>query len=305
MEFDEVHTFIKRKSNEEQNAPSLNQIANTSCLNPYNTLQPVLAKRPTFSNFVHKLRQQSTKTRFVRDYKRLANDSLLSDEETDERVSSKIMDANRSIPDSQIENLDISTNTTKPIKRVTIKLDPPTTESENDSDDIVTIEGKEILLDDISLERFKTMEQAIELHQKDIQSIQDRIEYEKRRIEIKKEEIMYFIHSLNNINEQIENYSQSMKSILHNNLPLMKAHQSTIIDNSDKLKYNRKKNLLQKARFDKYRKTINAETRLLELEKKIKIVWKRDEIYAGIRDWGFIVVFILSLLFSCFIIWKS
>ncbi|ORE11514.1 hypothetical protein BCV72DRAFT_324417 [Rhizopus microsporus var. microsporus] len=288
MEFDEVHTFIKRKSNEEQNAPSLNQIANTSCSNPYNTLQPVLAKRPTFSNFVHRLRQQSTKTRFVRDYKKLANDSLLSDEETDERVSSKIMDASRSIPDSQIENLDISTNITKPIKRVTIKLDSPTTESEDD-DDIVTIEGKEIFLDDISLERFKTMEQTIELHQRDIQSIQDRIEYEKRRIEIKKEEIMYFIHSLNNMNEQIENYSQSIKSILHNNLPLMKAHQSNIIDNNDKLKYNRKKNLLQKARFDKYRKTINAETRLLELEKKIKIVWKRDEIYAGIRDWGFIV----------------
>lgn len=173
MEFDEVHTFIKRKSNEEQNAPSLNQIANTSCLNPYNTLQPVLAKRPTFSNFVHRLRQQSTKTRFVRDYKKLANDSLLSDEETDERgknymlkrncsllfiykiVSSKIMDANRSIPDSQIENLDISTNITKPIKRVTIKLDSPTTKSEDDNDDIVTIEGKEILLDDISFERFK------------------------------------------------------------------------------------------------------------------------------------------------------
>ena len=148
------------------------------------------------------------------------------------------------------------------------------------------------------------MEQAIELHQKDIQSIQDRIEYEKRRIEIKKEEIMYFIHSLNNINEQIENYSQSMKSILHNNLPLMKAHQSTIIDNSDKLKYNRKKNLLQKARFDKYRKTINAETSLLELDKKIKIVWKRDEIYAGIRDWGFIVGKISYITFSffCFLI---
>lgn len=64
------------------------------------------------------------------------------------------MDASRSIPDSQIENLDISTNITKPIKRVTIKLDSPTTESEDD-DDIVTIEGKEILLDDISLERFK------------------------------------------------------------------------------------------------------------------------------------------------------
>lgn len=148
------------------------------------------------------------------------------------------------------------------------------------------------------------MEQTIELHQKDIQSIQDRIEYEKRRIEIKKEEIMYFIHSLNNMNEQIENYSQSMKSILHNNLPLMKAHQSNIIDNSDKLKYNRKKNLLQKARFDKYRKTINAETRLLELEKKIKIVWKRDEIYAGIRDWGFIVGKISYITFSffCFLI---
>lgn len=145
------------------------------------------------------------------------------------------------------------------------------------------------------------MEQTIELHQKDIQSIQDRIEYEKRRIEVKKEEIMYFIHSLNNMNEQIENYSQSMKSILHNNLPLMKAHQSNIIDNSDKLKYNRKKNLLQKARFDKYRKTINAETRLLELEKKIKIVWKRDEIYAGIRDWGFIIGKISYNLFLSFV----
>lgn len=132
------------------------------------------------------------------------------------------------------------------------------------------------------------MKEAIELTEKDVVDIMNAIEYQSKRIEIAKEEISFYTSSLNTVNEQMEINLQMIKSSLKNNIPEMKSHQANIRENKEKMKYNRKRNLMQKARFDKYRKVINIETRLFELEKKIKVAWKRDEISAGIRDWGFL-----------------
>lgn len=61
----------------------------------------------------------------------------------------------RSIPDSQIEHLDISTNIKgkKSGKRVTIVVDESSEEEEEQSD-IVTIGGKHVFIEDIQPDRF-------------------------------------------------------------------------------------------------------------------------------------------------------
>ncbi|KAI9255554.1 hypothetical protein BY458DRAFT_519962 [Sporodiniella umbellata] len=88
-------------------------------------------------------------------------------------------------------------------------------------------------------------------------------------------------------------------------LPSMKVHEANLWENQEKMVDNQKKNRLQTQRFNNYRKQINIETRLLELEKKIAIAWKRDEISAGIRDWGFLSILILGLLAVSFTAWHS
>lgn len=68
MEFEEVNEFIRTGQTE----PELF----------YNALvyQAPVTRKPTLSNFVHRLKQHSSKTRFVSQYKKLS-DNLTSDDE--------------------------------------------------------------------------------------------------------------------------------------------------------------------------------------------------------------------------------
>lgn len=65
MEFREVHDYINQP---EQHAGTLEPLEN-----PYNALFQPSLRKPTLSGFVHRLRQQSSKTRFVREYKKMAS----------------------------------------------------------------------------------------------------------------------------------------------------------------------------------------------------------------------------------------
>jgi hypothetical protein len=70
MEFEEVNNYIKTASNRNSFVDADQQATST---NPYSValLQShSVTRKPTLSNFVHRLKQQSSKTRFVREYKK-------------------------------------------------------------------------------------------------------------------------------------------------------------------------------------------------------------------------------------------
>jgi hypothetical protein len=77
MEFEEVNNFIKSNGGERSSLEIESVMGN-----PYHSLiihQPV-TRKPTLSNFVSRLKQQSSKTRFVEKYKKLSNVSDTDDE---------------------------------------------------------------------------------------------------------------------------------------------------------------------------------------------------------------------------------
>lgn len=73
MEFEEVQNLIREENSPQHVSAEESNIVNT---NAYESLmhKPV-ARKPTFSNFVHRLKQQSSKTRFVREYQKMASGS--------------------------------------------------------------------------------------------------------------------------------------------------------------------------------------------------------------------------------------
>jgi uncharacterized secreted protein with C-terminal beta-propeller domain len=109
-----------------------------------------------------------------------------------------------------------------------------------------------------------------------------------KRIEINKDEITKYKQDLLNMQKQLDFFHYSLTSLKADHIPDMLTHQLNATKNTEKLRENKKKNVLLKSRFDRYRKAISLDTRLFELEKKINAAWRRDEIWAGIRDWGFL-----------------
>ena len=80
MDFGEVGNHIDNLIERESQVSPVEPISTT-----YDSLihQPVVRK-PTFSNFVHRLKQHSSKTRFVREYKKMAHtgsDGIASDDD--------------------------------------------------------------------------------------------------------------------------------------------------------------------------------------------------------------------------------
>lgn len=118
--------------------------------------------------------------------------------------------------------------------------------------------------------------------------MQDAIEKEMKKITIKQEEIIKYQDECQWMQAQMDAIHYSISALLKDNIPEMKSVKERVIENEQKVRINKKKNSMQKYRFEKYRKAISIETRLFELEKKIKAAWRRDEIWAGIRDWGFL-----------------
>jgi hypothetical protein len=82
MEFEEVSNYINRdrggnniSSTSLDNIPSFDHVVS----NPYNSIIRPIVRKPTLSNFVHRLKQQSSKTRFIEKYKKMSNASDMSD----------------------------------------------------------------------------------------------------------------------------------------------------------------------------------------------------------------------------------
>lgn len=82
MEFEEVNNYINRdrdgnniSNTSLDNIPTFDHIVS----NPYNSIIRPIVRKPTLSNFVHRLKQQSSKTRFIEKYKKMSNVSDMSD----------------------------------------------------------------------------------------------------------------------------------------------------------------------------------------------------------------------------------
>ena len=132
------------------------------------------------------------------------------------------------------------------------------------------------------------MQDAIVYINQDIERMQDAIEKEMKKMTIKQEEVIKYEDECKWMQTQMDAIHYSISGLLKDNIPEMKAIRERVVENEQKVRLNKKKNIMQKYRFEKYRKAISIETRLIELEKKIKAAWRRDEIWAGIRDWGFL-----------------
>lgn len=146
-----------------------------------------------------------------------------------------------------------------------------------------------------------TLDEAMQLIHKDLHDKHDDIEREMKRIQQHQEEITRYRKDLVRMQSQLDMYLYSLSNIQNDHLDDMKAHETKTFRNLEKMKENKKRHGLFKSRFDKYRKAIGVETRLVELKSKIKSAWKRDEIWAGIRDWGFLSILLFLLVIASFI----
>ncbi|CAO3619533.1 unnamed protein product [Mucor fragilis] len=323
MEFEEVNNYINRGRG------GNNNISNTSLdnippfdhavSNPYNSIIQPIVRKPTLSNFVNRLKQQSSKTRFVEKYKKMSNASDMSDGDDfliDDNASIRIIDPSRELArdanqqqppqpalsdDSEVVNLVVSLRKKekKPVKKVHINESANQVQPSNHVKVFNEPQGS------ASSDRFVSIQEAIVYINQDNERMQDAIEKEMKKIMIKQEEITKYQEECQWMKTQMDAIHYSISTLLKENIPDMRSVKERVIENEQKVRINKKKNSMQKYRFEKYRKAISIETRLLELEKKIKAAWRRDEIWAGIRDWGFLTVLLFFFLVASIIAWQS
>ncbi|KAI9469091.1 MAG: hypothetical protein EXX96DRAFT_103711 [Benjaminiella poitrasii] len=155
------------------------------------------------------------------------------------------------------------------------------------------------------------MDIAVDLMKDNINSIQDEIEKELKKIEIKQQEIISYEQELSLMQSQLDTFHYSLttsRDILLRDMTGMR--EGSLAENEMTIKLNKKRYHVQRHRLLKYYNKNNSvsgniEIRLFELEKKIKAVWRRDEIWAGIRDWGFLSILLFLLIIATFLAWKS
>lgn len=324
MNFEEVQDYVQ---NEESPQMGYTMDEPAIVTNAYDSLiHPAVVRKPTFSNFVHRLKQQSSKTRFVRDYKKMAasgSDGLASDDDfylEEDNASIRVIDPTRSIArdtqsiesddsgsaaaDVVVNGLGIRQREKRPIKKVKIN------ESANQIQGVKI--GTESLMsfeiprgDLTSVERFVTFDVAIGLINKEITDKTDEVYKQMKRIEINKDEITKYKQDLLNMQKQLDFFHYSLSALRSDHLSDMFTHEANALKNTDTLREHRNRNVVLKSRFDRYRKVISIDTRFFELEKKIKAAWRRDEIWAGIRDWGLLSVILLTLVIASFLAWQS
>ncbi|KAI8083918.1 hypothetical protein BDF21DRAFT_253549 [Thamnidium elegans] len=239
--------------------------------------------------------QHSSKTRFISQYKKMSvTDSLPSDDDDiSDDASIRVIDPSRARDTEEVVGLGI---VKKPVKRVKINEGANQVMKTIDSETIASFEEPQ---GDLSLqERFITFDIAISLINKDVSNKTDEILKQMKRIEFYQEEITQYKQDLINMQKQFDIYRYSLTSIKLDHLPDMNSHQFNAQKNTEKMKETKRKNIALKGRFDKYRKAMSLETRLIELEKKIKQAWKRDEIWVGIRDWGLLSILLFFLVIT-------
>jgi hypothetical protein len=74
MDFQQVNNYIKESDDGNDSSLSLDSVQYYDSRTPY-SFQESSSLKPTFTNIVTRIRQQSSKTRLVKDYKKLANES--------------------------------------------------------------------------------------------------------------------------------------------------------------------------------------------------------------------------------------
>lgn len=193
-------------------------------------------------------------------------------------------DLNREEDEEIVENLMIPTNKKKRkvyINESANQIKAPSVMTTED-DDFIFGEPK----GELTIDRFIPMDKAIEVLRSDIELLQDEIEKEIKKIHLNQEEIMKYKEEFILMQTQFDTIQYTLNSLVKDNLQDMKQQAERIQDNEAKVRHNKKRNSIQQYRFEKYRKGISIETRLSELDKKIKAAYRRDEIWAGIRDWG-------------------
>ncbi|KAI8332761.1 hypothetical protein BD560DRAFT_415259 [Blakeslea trispora] len=280
MEFREVHDYINQP---EQHAGTLEPLEN-----PYNALFQPSLRKPTLSGFVHRLRQQSSKTRFVREYKKMASlfdtnqDSPCSPSQSNhsdsDDASLRISDPNRT---KTVAQLMIKT---KPLKRVVIN------ESANQICHAVHVPE----------DHFISLPEALDGLKAQIETLYQQIENETKRIQGYQEEITHYGNQCAWMDNQLNSTHASLYLFYRDTMPQMKAQRERMIQNELKVRIHQKKHIVQKQRFERYRKVMSIDTRLAELKKKIQVAWKQDEVWLGIRDWGLLSIIFIVVMTTIF-----
>ncbi|OBZ91728.1 hypothetical protein A0J61_00183 [Choanephora cucurbitarum] len=294
MEFEEVHDYINQdKAQQNHSTSSLDHLSSLDQVNPYNALfQP--SQRNTLSGFVHRLRQQSSKTRFVREYKKMASlfdtthpeiysEKPKSDIEDD--ASLRIRDRMKPHDDT-VNQLVIKK---RPLKKVVIN------ESANQICDHA------ISLSPYTPDASITLPEALDGLRQTIQILYDKIEYETNRIHMYQEEMARYRDQCGWMDSQLDAIHSSFDLFYRDTMPEMKAQRERMIQNELKVRIHQKKHKTQKQRFERYRKAMSIDTRLTELKKKIQVAWKQDEVWLGIRDWGLLSVILIVLMVTTFV----
>lgn len=146
-------------------------------------------------------------------------------------------------------------------------------------------------------QQYMTMEAAIQLMNKEILNKTDEIYKQMKRIDINKDQITNYKESLLNMQKQMEFIQVTLSTVKTDHIGDMLKHEANARKNLEILKEHRKKNVLLKGRFDKYRKVISIESRLMEVRKKIDLAVKRDEMWGFIHGYAF-----YSGLYSAFFV---
>ncbi|KAI7904531.1 uncharacterized protein BX663DRAFT_550205 [Cokeromyces recurvatus] len=321
MEFDEVNERLNNRKTTVTDSTVNNNISSFS--NPFNSIlsfqQPVVTttRKPSLSSFVHKLKQQSSKTRFIRDYKRIITDnneegSFVKDDDDD--ASLRIIDPIRDTSNHHVEiaQSDNKKEESKIKKRVHINENANQIQSlEKNPSFISNISFNEPPKGDLTIDRFISLDEAVYFMKNNIESIQDEIEREMIKIRLKQEEIIRYTDDLDFIQSQLESLQYTLttnKDLLLRDMVLQR--ESSLVKNEMKIKANKKRYYLQIQRLLKYynrNNTIidNVDRCLVQLERKIKNTYKRDEVWTSIRDWGFLTVLLFSLIIMTFLVWYS
>lgn len=119
-----------------------------------------------------------------------------------------------------------------------------------------------------------------------IETLYQQIENETKRIQGYQEEITHYGNQCAWMDNQLNSTHASLYLFYRDTMPQMKAQRERMIQNELKVRIHQKKHIVQKQRFERYRKVMSIDTRLAELKKKIQVAWKQDEVWLGIRDWG-------------------
>ncbi|KAI8987817.1 hypothetical protein BDF20DRAFT_290837 [Mycotypha africana] len=358
MEFDEVNRFLQHKKQirnlnhtEDEvlntylyhqpllyNLPSTSATASTTNFDAKeNKSKPTVTRKPTLSDFVHKVKHQSSMAKFARDYKRLLGeekDNHPAENNADVRIIDSInirhVNTQPKIDIDIVKCTDEQQNEIKKkeLKKVHINEDANQQQligslTPIDSSDLMFMVSNKDFVNDInefgrkdgSSQPFIVFDTAIQQTKHYIERLQDQIEKELSNIRLYRESILHYSNSLNVLYQ--ENLSEQLydQTLLQQAAPLLQEmrdiREKIITENTLKIQLYRKCNESSLARFERRyynnsnsKKQIDLEERFRELDTRIKLAYKRHEIWSGIRDWGLFSILLVTFILAGFLAWQ-